>query len=288
MESMTGYSHTEGVTDQFSYSISLKSLNSKYLEIFTHLPKVLKDHGEEIEAKLKSVTGRGKIELTVEIFDWIETRKIKIDAAAAKNYHDEFARIEKKLGMRESFDLGMLLGMDGVIRKERTLLSAKSLRQLMKAMEDAASRARRMRMRDGASTAKDIRKSLAAITKGLAEVNALTKDLPAKAYERLKGAVDAMTGGGACDERLFTEIAILADKLDINEEKVRLGDHIEKFRAIMGEKDQVGKPLDFLAQEMFREINTISSKSNSSRIAHIVVEMKNHVDKIREQCRNIV
>ncbi len=288
MESMTGYGNADGVTDQFSFSITLKSLNSKYLEIYTHLPRALKDHGEEIEAMLKKTFGRGKIELSVEIFDWVETKKIKIDGVTAKSYYDEFSRLEKKLGLRDSFNLGTLLEMDGVIRKERALLSSNSFQQVMKAIEGAASRACRMRMKDGASTARDIRKSIAAISKGLGELNLLTRDLPAKAYERLKNAVEALSGGGGSDERLYAEIAILADKLDINEEKVRLGDHIEKFKAMMAEDGQVGKRLDFLAQEMFREINTISSKSNSSKIAHIVVELKNHVDKIREHCRNIV
>ena len=88
--------------------------------------------------------------------------------------------------------------------------------------------------------------------------------------------------------RLYTEIAILADKQDINEEIVRLKDHMKKFRQVMDEEGQVGKQLDFLAQEMFREINTISSKSNNSEISHLAVDIKNNIDKIREQCRNII
>lgn len=89
------------------------------------------------------------------------------------------------------------------------------------------------------------------------------------------------------DTRLYTEVAILADKQDINEEVQRLRDHIDKFKQLADSDGQTGKQLDFLAQEMFREINTISSKSASSEIAHLVVEIKNSIDKIREQCRNI-
>jgi len=87
---------------------------------------------------------------------------------------------------------------------------------------------------------------------------------------------------------LYSEIAILTDKLDINEELVRLNDHINKFKKVINSKGQVGKILDFLSQEIFREANTISSKSNSSEIAHASIEIKNHIDKIREHCRNIV
>lgn len=288
MESMTGYGHAEGATDQFSYSISLKSLNSKYLEIFAHLPKVIKDCGEEVEGMLKETFVRGKVELTVDIFDWMETKKVTVNFDAVKGYYDEFSRIEKKLKLPGALDLKILLGMDGVIQKERSLISAKTRKAIMRAIVEVVNRAKAMRKEEGLSTKRDIKQSLEAISGGLAQVNELTREVPGKAFARLKEAVETMTGGQAYDERLLGEIAILADKLDINEEKVRLKNHIAKFNEIMGEKGQIGKRLDFLAQEMFREINTISSKANSSQVAHVVVEMKNHVDKIREQCRNIV
>ena len=288
MESMTGYSHTEGATDQFSYSISLKSLNSKYLEIYAHLPKVIKDYGEEIEAMLKSTFIRGKIELTVEVFDWMETKKVTVNYDAIKGYYDEFSRIEKKLKLAGTLDLNFLLGMDGVIQKERTLITAKTKKDIMRAIGDVVARAKRMRNGEGLSIKKDIGKSLTAISKGLGRIQTLTGDVPARAFTRLKEAIETMSSGKVSDERLLAEIAILADKLDINEEKVRLRDHINKFNEMMAEEGQIGKRLDFLAQELFREINTISSKSNSSPVAHLVVEMKNHVDKIREHCRNVV
>ena len=104
----------------------------------------------------------------------------------------------------------------------------------------------------------------------------------------MKKKITALVGAKVDDVRLYTEISILADKLDINEEIVRLVDHIKKFKEVIKNKEQVGRKLDFLAQEMFREINTISSKSNSSEISHIVVDLKNYIDRIREQCRNIV
>ncbi len=288
MESMTGYSHAEGATEQFSYSISLKSLNSKYLETFCHLPKVIKDCTEEVEALLKETFVRGKVELTVDIFDWLETKKVTVNFDAIQGYHDEFRRVEKKLKLPPSLNLSVLLGMDGVIQKERSLISAKTRKAIMKAIAGAVTAAKAMRKAEGEMTRRDLKKSLDAISSGLDAVWELTREVPEKAFARLKEAVEKLAGSGASDERLLAEIAILADKLDVNEEKVRLKDHIAKFSGMMNEKGQIGKRLDFLAQEMFREINTISSKANSSQVAHVVVEMKNHVDKIREQCRNIV
>lgn len=288
MESMTGYSCAEGTTDQFSYLISLKSLNSKYLEINIHLPRVLKDKEKEFEDLLKSAFDRGKIELLVDFFDWTETKKVKIDFPLLKKYHDELTSIRKKLKMKNDIDLEILLGMEGVVRKEWSLLSSKARKAIVNAINDAVDAAKAMRKKEGSSIAKDLSRSLEEISKGLAEITVYTKDVPAKAFARLKESIESISGGRVPDERILTEVAILADRIDINEEKVRLKDHIAKFKSIMKENGQIGKRLDFLAQEMFREINTIASKSGDSRVAHLVVEMKNHVDKIREHCRNVV
>ncbi len=288
MESMTGYSHTEGTTEQFSYTISIKSLNSKYLEIFNHLPRVLKDCSEETEAMLKKTFVRGKIELYVEVFDWIEIKKVSVNYDVVRAYYNEFSSVAKKLKMQESLDLSLLLSMDGVIHKERSVLSAKTRSDMLKAIRRSAEAVVKMRLREGIAIKKDLKKSLTALSSGLSRINLLTKDLAQKHFTRLRETVESMAGARAGDERLLSEIAILADKLDINEEKVRLKDHLDKFTSLMNEEGQIGKRLDFLAQELFREINTISSKSNSSAVAHIVVDMKNHVDKIREHCRNVV
>ena len=104
----------------------------------------------------------------------------------------------------------------------------------------------------------------------------------------MKSRLKSITDGSIDNSRLYTEIALIADKLDINEEIVRMNDHLEKLKVVMKEQEQMGRKLDFLSQELFREINTIAAKSNNSEIAHMVVDIKNHIDKIREHCRNIV
>ncbi|MCX7678585.1 MAG: YicC family protein [Spirochaetes bacterium] len=288
MESMTGYCYLEGKTEQFSYVVSLKSLNSKYLEISMSVPRALKASEEEIEKILKLEFDRGKIELTVDFFDWAETRKVRIDYQTLKKYHDELKSICHKLKIKSDVDLSILLNLEGAVQKEWATLSSKAKNKIMRAIRDSVRTAKDMRKKEGAAIAKDLNGSLSAISKGLVEISSITKDVPTKSFLRLKGAIEKIAGGSIPDERILTEVAILAEKMDINEEKVRLADHIAKFKAIMREKGQIGKRLDFLAQEMFREINTIASKSADSKVAHIVVEMKNHVDKIREHLRNIV
>ena len=106
--------------------------------------------------------------------------------------------------------------------------------------------------------------------------------------KNLRSRLEGISEGLLNNSRIYGEIALLADKLDINEELVRLNDHIEKFKSILKLHDQLGRKIDFLAQELFREINTIASKSNNSEISHLSVDIKNYIDKIREHCRNVV
>ncbi len=288
MESMTGYASLEKTTEQFSFSISIRSLNTKYLEIYTNLPRILKDDTVEIESLLKERFVRGKIELNVDFFDWVDYRKSVINRGVIKKYYDELREVEHHLGIKDSFNLSMLLSMDGVVQRERTVLSEKTRKEIYDSLEAVIRKAIQMRRKEGASVKKDLKASLTAINRSLAEIKKLSKNSIQVIYNRLKDAVESVSQHPVKDDRLYSEIAILADKLDINEEKMRLADHIKKFTQVMNEEGQIGKQLDFLAQEMFREINTIASKSSNSRISHLVVDMKNHIDKIREQCRNII
>jgi uncharacterized protein (TIGR00255 family) len=145
-----------------------------------------------------------------------------------------------------------------------------------------------MRLKETISIEKDILNSIKFIFNNAVFIKKISAKSVQTKQENLKKRINMLAGYNMESDRLYTEIAILADKLDINEELVRLNDHIDKFKDTIKTKGQIGKILDFLSQEMFREINTISSKSNSSEIAHASVEIKNHIDKIREHCRNIV
>jgi len=156
------------------------------------------------------------------------------------------------------------------------------------ALDQVIKKALDMRKKEGVSTKKDIMNSLTEISGKASMIRKLSKKLAISKKETLQKRLTAISDGKIDEQRLFSEVAMLADKLDINEEIVRLDDHLKKFKSVVRENGQIAKKLDFIAQEMFREINTIASKSNSSEISHLVVDVKNHIDKIREQCRNVV
>ena len=288
MESMTGYAFVERCNDQFSYSMELKSLNSKYLETYLNLPRILRNEENDFDAVLKKSFGRGKIELSIEIHDMVAPRPVSINREVLKRYYGELVKTTRELRIGNHFSIDALLQLDGVIQKGRTAISAKSRAEMFRTLATVIKRNMQMRRREGASTARDIRNSLRVIAARLGRIEALAGGVARSLYGRLKESIESLAGGPVDDVRLYAEIAILAEKQDINEEIMRLRDHMNKARLMMRESGQIGKRLDFLAQEMFREINTIASKSNSSEISHLAVDIKNQIDKIREQCRNIV
>lgn len=287
MESMTGYAVVEKATEQFSFSVEIKSVNSKYVETYLNLPRMMKDDEYEIELMLKKRYSRGKIELSIDIHDWLESRPVTINRELLRKYYREVAAVVKELDAKERFSIDALLALEGVVQKERATLSAKSRADIFVGIEQAMDRHIQTRLREGAATRKDLLKSLAALSRSLSKIEKLSRNVSRAMYEKLRTGLERLMEARPEDTRLYTEVAILADKQDINEEVQRLRDHIDKFKQLADSDGQTGKQLDFLAQEMFREINTISSKSASSEIAHLVVEIKNSIDKIREQCRNI-
>jgi uncharacterized protein (TIGR00255 family) len=288
MESMTGYSFLEKSTEQFSYSVELKSLNSRYLDIFVNLPKILNNEENELHNLLKRRFGRGKLELNVDIFDWIVIKPISINTDMIKKYYRQLLHIHRELGITQPFRFESVLTLDGISQRERSLISRTSRNAIFDSIGRAIDTAIEMRRREGAAVRKDLSALISGITKQLASIKGMSRKNTNEKKEMLKKRIEDGMGSKVDDVRLYTEITILADKLDINEEIVRFKDHIKKFNAMIKGGEQIGKKLDFLAQEMFREVNTVGSKSNSSEIAHTVVDIKNHIEMIREHCRNVV
>ncbi len=288
MESMTGYAFLEKSSEQFSYSIEIKSLNAKYLEVYVNLPKILKNEENEYIQIVKKHFKRGKIELSIDIFDWNSTKPVSLNVDLMKKYYHELEVLHKSLKIKEPLKFESLLMLEGITQRERTNLSDKSKKEMLNALDVVISKAIDMRKKEGISIRKDIVASLAQIGKDAGKIKNLSKKVLEDKKENLKNRLKAITENNIDNNRLYGEIALLADKLDINEELVRLNDHLDKFKVMLKEKDQQGRKFDFLAQELFREINTVASKSNNSDISQIAVEIKNHIDKIREHCRNIV
>lgn len=288
MESMTGYAFLEKSTDQFSYSVEIKSLNSKYLEVYVNLPRTLRNDENEFSAMVKKHFSRGKIELNIDLFDWNSTKPVSINRELLKKYYLELQAVHKSLKIKEPFRFESILGLEGITHKERSSISPKARKEIINSIETVIRKTLEMRKKEGSALKKDIISSLSLISKDVGRIRVLSMTAVEEKKELLISRLKNITNGTIDNTRLYSEISLLAEKLDINEELVRLGDHLDKFKTIMKETDQIGRKLDFLCQELFREINTIASKSNNSAISQHVVDVKNNIEKIREQCRNVV
>ncbi len=288
MESMTGYAFIEKSTDQFSYSVEIKSLNSKYLEVFVNLPRTLRNDENDFAAMVKKNFSRGKIELNIDLFDWNATKPVSINSELLKKYYNEIQAVHKSLKIKEPFRFESILSLEGVTHRERSAISPKSRKDIISSIETVIKKTLDMRKKEGVALKKDIVSSLAFISRDAGKIKVLSKNAADEKKEILIAKLKNLTNGTIDNTRLYSEISLLAEKLDINEELVRLGDHLEKFKSVMKDNEQIGRKLDFLCQELFREINTIASKSNNSGISQHVVDVKNNIEKIREQCRNVV
>ncbi len=287
MESMTGYGFIEKNSEQFSFSAELKTLNSRYLEIFITLPKILRNDENEIHGMLKQHFTRGKLELSIDIYDWVGTRSVSLNDDLIVKYYRELQKIHKRLNIKEPVDLAAILSLDGITQRERSSISEKSRKDIYAAISNVIKKTNAMRKREGEAMKKDLANSVKEISSVVDRIRGLARDQVKVKMDTLSKRLSSLAEG-VVDDRIYMEMAVLSDKLDINEEIIRLKDHLAKFKAMMKEPGQVGRKLDFLAQELFREINTIASKSSNSEISHLTVEVKNNIDKIREQCRNIV
>jgi uncharacterized protein (TIGR00255 family) len=288
MESMTGYAFLEKSTDQFSYSVELKSLNSRYLEVYVNVPKIIKNEENEIHALLKQRFSRGKLELNIDIYDWNVSKPIAINADMIKKYYRELRQVHKECGAEGPFRFESILALDGISQRERSMISRSSRADIYATIGRVIDKTIEMRQKEGTAIRKDLSILTAEISGHLAAIKSLAKNSVRDKKENLKKRIETLAGAKIDEVRIYTEIAILADKLDINEEIIRFRDHLKKFGALMKGGGQIGKKLDFISQEMFREVNTIGSKSNSAEIAHLVVDIKNHIEMIREHCRNVV
>jgi uncharacterized protein (TIGR00255 family) len=288
MESMTGYAHVEDSTAQFSFTVELKSLNSKFLEIYVNTPKILSKEEFAINELLKERFGRGKVELSIDIYDWAESREMSVDAQLMDRYYKILSSFRKKVKAAESFSLDALLTLDGVVQRSRSTISSQSLSSIRKAVDAVIKQAITMRRSEGKALEQELLSCVTTIEENLADIKKASVLSTRDRYEKLRERIEKIGVSTVDETRLYSDVALYADRVDINEEITRLTDHIRKFRQAAKEKDQIGKKLDFIAQEMFREANTIGSKTPSTEVSHLAVNVKNNIEKIREQCRNVV
>lgn len=289
MYSMTGFGKGEYCENGVELTVEVKSVNNRFLDISVKSPRIFSAYEELIRSIVREHLSRGHIDVFVSYVDKRERSKsLLIDTAAAKAYVDAAKQIGALFPeLPDDFTLTSVLRSPDVLRQEEvagadeTLVSAltSALTSAMKALGE-------MRRKEGERLKADLLSRMAVIA-SLREKIAERAPLVAEEYrKRLTERVGEFLNGKVEESRILTECAVFADKCNIDEELTRLSSHIAEFYAISG-SDTVGRKLDFLVQEFNRECNTVCSKSNDAAVTSYALEMKNEIEKIREQIQNL-
>ena len=290
IRSMTGYGRGEWQENEKRLEVEVKSFNHRFLDISPHLPRRLNSLEARVRNVIRQRLSRGRVEVSVQIEDAsLVEQRLELDVALARDYHLGLKTLQQELGILGEIRLETLANFREIFtHKEVETDLEKEWASLQTALEAALRSLEQMRQDEGLALREDF---LGRLT-GLEE---MTKEIEKKAplaleacRDRLAERVQELSRGLPVDEtRLAQEVAYLAERSDITEELVRIRSHLNQFRQMLDDSEPVGRKLEFLLQEINREANTIGSKASDAGIAHVTVEIKSELEKMREQVQNV-
>ena len=283
---MTGFGKASVSLKEKKISIEARSVNSKGLDAGFRLPSVYREKETEIKNLLSEKLKRGKVDISLSTESSSEEKGVLINKQAFKLHHKELKLLCKELKMDDKEILMALLRMPDVMKPEKEILDPKEWKQIFAAIEKAVSELDKFRLAEGKSLEKDLRKRADVILLLLSRIETMDKERVPFIKEKIRKQVAELTD--KIDQNRFEqEIIYYSEKLDITEEKVRLKTHCDYFLKTMNE-DESGRKLGFISQEIGREVNTIGSKANDAEMQKLVVQMKDELEKIKEQINNVL
>lgn len=290
IKSMTGYGKGESVTAQGSFSVEIRSVNHRYGEVAVRMPRAFLSQENEIKRLVSAALKRGKIDVTVQ---WEEASGgdtiPQVNRDLARGYCETFRQLSGELGLPVEVPLALILAQKGVLCDSGTTVDeVELLPQLTGAVRSALTAIDSMRTREGEALAADLLARRRQLAEWIEQIRVRTPLMVVEYQQKLSARLEQLLGDVELDPaRLAQEVALLADRCDITEELVRLSSHFAQFDEAMRLKEPVGRKLDFLMQEMNREVNTIGSKANDAVIAGLVIQVKAEMEKMREQVQNV-
>lgn len=288
--SMTGYGRAEQVLNGRSIQVELRSVNSRYFEYSSRLPRSCSFMEDKLKKLMSKSISRGKVELSLQIqtIDAADT-VVEVDYPLAQSYHAAMQGLSDALHIQNDITADKLARMPDVLVLRRANANEEQLWQDVSAVAEAAlQQFLAMRAVEGEKLQQDVLLRLVTIEEMVGKIEKATEGrvqaYTQRLYEKLKTLLEDRN---IDDSRILTEAAIFADKTAIDEETVRIHSHIQQYREILALSEPVGRKLDFLTQELNRETNTIGSKCQQLEITRLVVDVKSEIEKIREQIQNI-
>ena len=291
IKSMTGYGQaTFSSENNVIISVELKSVNHRYRDISIKLPSILSATEREIKKRIESLVERGKVDVYINVDIPVDSETAyEINMPLAKSYTSALNKLSEELNLDASPKIADIAPVNNIIQLRKLGESDISQEELLEPVDDALQAFNEMRKCEGGMLCEDMENRLANTLLMADRVFDMQPDVIKSYAERLKKRVKTLTDGIELDEsKLIQEVAIMSDRCDITEEVVRLRSHISQFNELLNtESGAVGRKLDFLLQEMNREVNTIGSKGNDPEISRQVVDMKAEIERIKEQVQNV-
>jgi uncharacterized protein (TIGR00255 family) len=288
--SMTGFGKSSKTIKKMSINVELRSINSKYLEVSSRMPMIFNDKESEIKEIIGQKISRGKVSAIVSIDkNSSESVNLQIQPSIVKEYYRLLSQIKKATGIKEEIKMEHILKFSEVFKPEESDDLTEKWEDIKKIITLAVNDLYKMKKSEGKVLEKDILGRVKMLSKKLDEIVRLSaKNIKENKEKLLEKVHNLINGTVQIDQnRLEYEISMISDRMDITEEVVRAKSHIDYFIKNVNEKELSGRRLNFLVQEINREINTIASKSSNSSISQNVVEMKEELEKIKEQLQNV-
>ena len=287
MHSMTGYASKTFDFADYSVTVEIKSLNNKFLEFRCRLPPALDHLEERFRQIIRGYVQRGKVDVFVKLVAR-EERELRIIKRMIAKYYGILTRIEQETGYGFQVSLSEIVTMKNLINPFEEIAYTDVPDELIeKVFTETVEIFQRTRSIEGENTGKDLLAYVLAVSDSLGKVERLAPAVSEKYKAQLKERVRELVDGKVDETRIMMEVGIFASKIDVSEEISRAGGHIRRFSAAIAAGGACGRELDFIVQEMGREVNTIGSKVPDYSVAEEVVSMKTNLDKIKEQVRNI-
>lgn len=290
VKSMTGFGRGERQKEGRTWVAEIRCVNNRFLDIKIKLPRGYAALEDGIRKKIGLWHQRGRVDVLLSVHgDFSDLEKISVNMGLAEKYRTIHAEMARELGIEDDTKTSLLAGYPDVLVREQQKEDLDEVRQIIDdVLTEALENCESMRLQEGESLLVDLRKRVEYFVANIEKIESIVPKLVEKREQALRQRLEKLLTNVDLDPlRLTQEIAIMADKTDVSEELVRLRSHIGQLESFLGDEGIVGRKLDFLIQEFLREVNTLASKINDAETAHLTVDLKSELEKIREQVQNI-
>ena len=290
VKSMTGFGRGETESDGRIWTVEMRCVNHRYLDLKMKVPKGYSALEEKIRKKVAAMHQRGRVDLFLGVSgDFSDLMEVRVNLDLARGYRDALTTLSQELGVQDGNSAALLASYPDVLIYEQKNEDLDEIWPFLEqALDNALASCDIMRRQEGEILAEDLSGRLNLFSITVDTIDTAIPDLLANREKTLGERLEKLLGNVQLDPaRLAQEVAVIADKTDVTEEIVRLRSHIQQFELFLSEGEAIGRKLDFLIQEFLREVNTLASKINDAALAHHTVDLKSELEKMREQVQNI-